>query len=86
MAENRDVEHVTFLAQFPAIQCIKYQGDGGARIVLDIPESDVDAVDLLRRWRDVVLMITVVPVKEGSIRGDGRDNALGRTTAKRRVL
>ena len=35
-----DPPHVTFAACFPSIQCIKYQGDGGARIVLDIPASD----------------------------------------------
>lgn len=35
-----DAPHVTFLAAFPPIQSIKYIGDGGARIVLDIPESD----------------------------------------------
>ena len=37
-----DTPHVTFLAAFPNIQCIKYCGDGGARIVLDldIPASE----------------------------------------------
>ena len=37
-----DTPHVTFLAAFPNIQCIKYQGDGGARIVLDIPASEAE--------------------------------------------
>jgi hypothetical protein len=61
-----DSEHVTFVASFPNIQCIKYQGDGGARIVLDIPQSDEDAVESLRRWRDRVLMVTVVPMQKGA--------------------
>ena len=37
-----DTPHVTFLAAFPNIQCIKYCGDGGARIVLDIPASEAE--------------------------------------------
>jgi hypothetical protein len=37
-----DPPHVTFLAAFPNIQCIKYCGDGGARIVLDIPASEAE--------------------------------------------
>jgi hypothetical protein len=37
-----DTPHVTFLAAFPNIQCIKYMGDGGARIVLDIPASEAE--------------------------------------------
>ena len=61
-----DAEHVTFVAAFPAIQCIKYLGDGGARIVLDIPETDEGAVESLRQWRDRLLMVTVVPMQKGA--------------------
>ena len=61
-----DAEHVTFVAAFPAIQCIKYLGDGGARIVLDIPETDEGAVESLRQWRDRLLMVTVVPMQRGA--------------------
>ena len=45
MLEGQDVTdtpHVTFAACFPNIQCIKYCGDGGARIVLDIPASEAE--------------------------------------------
>jgi len=66
-------EHVTFVAAFPAIQCIKYLGDGGARIVLDIPQSDEGAVESLRQWRDRLLMVTVVPMQKGA--EDRQDNA-----------
>ena len=62
--------HVTFLAAFPNIQCIKFCGDGGARIVLDIPASDEGAVESLRQWRDRVLMVTVVPVAKGAREAD----------------
>ena len=84
-----DAEHVTFLASFPNIQCIKYVGDGGARIVLDIPQSDEGAVESLRRWRDRVLMVTVVPMKRDSIEieaNDGHDHAPVRREAKKRVV
>lgn len=65
-----DAPHVTFVAAFPAIQCIKYLGDGGARIVLDIPESDEGVVESLRQWRGQVLMVTVVPVATGATERD----------------
>jgi len=69
-----DAPHVTFLAAFPNIQCIKYCGDGGARIVLDIPASDEGAVESLRQWRDRVLMVTVVPVAKGAREADETDS------------
>lgn len=69
-----DAEHVTFVASFPNIQCIKYVGDGGARIVLDIPQSDEDAVESLRRWRDRVLMVTVVPMAKNAVEDDARSD------------
>jgi hypothetical protein len=59
--------HVTFMASFPAIQCIKYLGDGGARIVLDIPQSDEGAVESLRQWRGMALMVVVTPIKGGAV-------------------
>jgi len=64
-----DIDHVTFCAAFVPGQCIKLVGDGGARLTIDIPESDVDAVDTLRHWRGMVLMITVVPVKDAGTTG-----------------
>lgn len=40
---------------------IRIGGDGGARLQLDIPESDLlDALPLLA-WRDKVLLVTVAP-------------------------
>jgi hypothetical protein len=84
-----DPPHVTFLAAFPNIQCIKYCGDGGARIVLDIPASDEGVVESLRQWRDRVLMVTVVPVAKGvreAESDDGHGEPVGRRAAKRRVV
>jgi len=73
-------EHVTFVAAFPAIQCIKYLGDGGARIVLDIPQSDEGAVESLRQWRDRLLMVTVVPMARDCKATE--NNALGEGTKR----
>ena len=78
-----DAPHVTFLAAFPNIQCIKYMGDGGARIVLDIPASDEGAVESLRQWRDRVLMVTVVPVAKGAREAGETDSDDGGTDRDR---
>ena len=57
-----DKEGATFLARFPPIQsAIKISGDGGMRVQLDIPESElVNALPLLA-WRECVLIVTVKP-------------------------
>ena len=75
-----DTHHVTFIAAFPAIQCIKFLGDGGARIVLDIPETDEGAVESLRQWRDRLLMVTVVPMQRDCKTQE--INALGQGTKR----
>lgn len=70
-----DVASASFVASFPPIQCIKFLGDGGARIVLDIPQSDEGAVETLRQWRGMALMVVVTPIKESpgyrAEQGDG---------------
>ena len=84
-----ETEHVTFIAAFPSIQCIRFLGDGGARIVLDIPQSDEGAVESLRQWRDRLLMITVVPMQKGALETgdcDREHHAPMRREAKRRVV
>ena len=75
-------EHVTFIAAFPTIQCIKYLGDGGARIVLDIPQSDEGAVESLRQWRDRLLMVTVVPMAKNVTCKTTENNALAEGTER----
>ena len=53
---------VTFLASFPNIQtAIRVAGDGGARILLDIPEDELPAIARLLLMRGQVLRITVEP-------------------------
>lgn len=55
-------DSATFRATIPGIMsALKVSGDGGARLQLDIPESDLlDALPLLA-WRDKVLLVTVAP-------------------------
>lgn len=53
-------EEVTFLASFPPIQsAIKIDGQGGARIQLDIPESEVGNFIKAMAWRGQVLKVMI---------------------------
>lgn len=55
-------EPIAFLASFPNIQtAIRVAGDGGARILLDIPESEMPAIVRLMLMRGIVLRVTVEP-------------------------
>ena len=51
-----------FLATLPSIlSCIKVSGDGGARLQLDVPDSDMAEALKLLLWRGMVLRVTVEP-------------------------
>ena len=52
---------ITFRASLPPIQsAINLDGRGdGARIKLDVPRSDVDAILELQRWSERELVVTV---------------------------
>lgn len=53
-------EPLTFLASFPNIQtAIRVAGDGGARILLDIPEDELPSIARLLLMRGMVLRVTV---------------------------
>lgn len=56
-------ESITFLASFPAIQSAIKIGDDGARIQLDIPESELANALPLIALRGVVLKVTVEPTE-----------------------
>ena len=60
-------EPASFLASFPSIQtAIKIHGDGnGARIQLDIPESEMGEAMKLLLWRQMVLRVTIEPGSGG---------------------
>lgn len=51
---------ITFVASIAPLQsAISIASDGGARIKLDIPESEMDALMKLLAWRETPLRITV---------------------------
>ena len=53
-------EPIAFLASFPPIQsAIKIDGSGGARIQLDIPESEMGNFIPAMMWRGKRLKITI---------------------------
>lgn len=76
-------EPVTFLASFPAIQsAIKVDGAGGARVQLDIPETELPAIARLLLMRGVVLRVSVEPVREGK-GGQGEQPAVRKWNDRR---
>ena len=57
-------ESASFRASFPPVlSAIRMAGDGGMRIMLDIPESDMSEALKLLMWRGVVVKVTVEPEK-----------------------
>ena len=57
-------ETATFLASFPPIlSALRMAGDGGMRIQLDIPESEMAEALKLLMWRGQVVKVTVGPEK-----------------------
>ena len=59
----------TFRATFPPIlSAIRMAGDGGMRIMVDIPESDLGEATKLLLWRQQVLRVTIEPERAESER------------------
>ena len=64
---------VAFLATIPLLQsAIQVSGDGGLRLKLDVPESEMDAAVGLLTLRGQVLRVTVAPEKQATT-GNGTD-------------
>lgn len=58
-------DSTTFRASLPPIMsAIRAGGDGGVRIQLDIPDTDMAEVLRLLLWRDRVLLVTVRPEED----------------------
>lgn len=54
---------VTFVATLAPGRCLTFDADGGARLVLEIPDSDAAKVAAaLPAWRDTALGVAVQPV------------------------
>lgn len=83
-----DDKKVTFIASFPPIQtALRFSGNGdGARILIDIPESEMGEAVKLLLYRQVPLKVTIEPYeqeKPENVAAGGR--TLKRSTAKHRV-
>ena len=56
----------TFRATFPPVlSAIRVSGDGGMRIMVDIPETDMGEALKLLMWKQRVLRVTVGPEQKG---------------------
>jgi hypothetical protein len=67
-----DIKSTVFFASLPPIQSAIKIGQDGARIQLDIPESELDKLTPVIRWRDKILKIIIEPV-EGYVYGAKSD-------------
>lgn len=83
-------DKVTFTASIAPLQsAITVASDGGARVKIDIPESEMPAIVRLMLYRGMAIRVTVEPVQESS--GDGGPETDNRTArrptdmARRRV-
>ena len=64
-------EAASFRATFPPIlSAIRMAGDGGMRIMFDVPESDMGEATKLLLWRQSLLRVKVEPERSE----DGRDS------------
>jgi hypothetical protein len=59
-------EEVTDTATFratlpPILSAIRMAGDGGMRVMFDVPESDLGEATKLLMWRQQVLRVTIGP-------------------------
>ena len=65
-------ESATFRASFPPIlSAIRMAGDGGMRVMLDVPESDMPEALKLLMWKGQVLIVTVGP-EQGDAKPESR--------------
>ena len=58
-------ESATFTATLPPIMsALRFSGDGGCRIMLDVPESEMGEAVKLLMWRQMPLRVTVKPEEQ----------------------
>ncbi len=65
-----DDNSATFRATLPPVlSAIRLAGDGGMRIMLDVPESDMPEALKVLMWREQVLKVTVEPDQNSGVLG-----------------
>ena len=61
----------TFRATLPPIlSAIRMAGDGGMRVMFDVPETDLGEATKLLMWRGKVMQVTIEPERTESGHGD----------------
>jgi len=69
---SEEAKLATFTATFPGTQsAISMHGNGGMRIQLDIPDSELGQAALLLMWRDRGLKVTIEPMEEETFGASG---------------
>ena len=69
-------DSATFRATLPPIlSAIRMAGDGGMRIMVDIPETDMPEALKLLMWKGQVLVVTVGPEERTAATLAERENA-----------
>lgn len=59
-----ETKSIEFLANLPSIQSSIRIGQDGARIQIDVPESELSKILPLLMWRDKALKITIEPIEK----------------------
>lgn len=72
-------EPVTFLASFPPIQSAIKVGQDGARVQLDIPETEMPAIVRLMLMRGMVIRVTMEPENLTELDDSGNDETAENT-------
>ena len=74
----------TFLATLPPIlSAFRISGDGGCRIMFDVPETEMGEAVKLLLWRQMPMRVTVEPEAREPWQGQD-DRAISRSKAKKR--
>lgn len=72
-AKDVQVEPIEFNAILPSVQAaIKFSGDGGARIQLDVSEQDRMQIYKLNELKNMVFRVSIIPLpdEDGGSKGD----------------
>jgi hypothetical protein len=62
-----------FVASLPVTTAIRFYGDGGARLMLDVPATEHDAITELTRYGGKVLSVAIVATEPGDEQAILRD-------------
>lgn len=62
---EKQIEKASFIATFPDTQsAISMHGNGGMRILLEIPENELPNAIALAMWRGRAMRVVITPLKQ----------------------